>query len=295
MRTTDFRLADALGNSLGDKRLDILRRIGETGSISSAARAAGVSYKAAWQAIETLANLAGTPLVAKAVGGSGGGGANLTPAGITLLATAEKLDRARAAVLAELTEAGDSGAKPGQTRTRAGVGVGVGARTTSDDKAGGRHRSEGHPAPGLGPIQATTALGLKTSMRNHLPCRVASIRASGALVSVSLALADGSTLASRITRESVELLDLRPDMPALALCKATAVTIAARLAEQPGRNHLTGKVARVQRAGEGAEISILLGSGLHLVGFAQAGHGLKRGMAAEAAIEESAVVIGVAG
>ena len=36
--------------ALSDKRIDILRRIKETGSISEAARASGVSYKAAWQA-----------------------------------------------------------------------------------------------------------------------------------------------------------------------------------------------------------------------------------------------------
>ena len=57
-----------------DKRINILRRIHETGSISEAARLAKVSYKAAWQAIETLSNLAGAPLVEKVVGGSRGGG-----------------------------------------------------------------------------------------------------------------------------------------------------------------------------------------------------------------------------
>lgn len=72
------RLADPIAltrqlSSMVDKRFDILRRIGETGSISEAARTAGVSYKAAWQAIETLSNLAGSPLVEKVVGGSKGG------------------------------------------------------------------------------------------------------------------------------------------------------------------------------------------------------------------------------
>ena len=63
---------------LADKRIDILRRIGDVGSISEAARRAGVSYKAAWQAIETLNNLAGAPLVEKVVGGNKGGGTRLT-------------------------------------------------------------------------------------------------------------------------------------------------------------------------------------------------------------------------
>jgi molybdate transport system regulatory protein len=37
----------------------VLRRVGQTGSISQAAREAGISYKAAWQAIDTLTNLSG--------------------------------------------------------------------------------------------------------------------------------------------------------------------------------------------------------------------------------------------
>ena len=63
-------LGKALGHSKTDKRIDILRRLQDAGSISEAARRAGVSYKAAWQAIDILSNLAGTPLVEKVVGGA---------------------------------------------------------------------------------------------------------------------------------------------------------------------------------------------------------------------------------
>ena len=51
-------LLQALGHPLSDRRLQVLRALGECGSISQAARAVGVSYKAAWQAIDTLSNLA---------------------------------------------------------------------------------------------------------------------------------------------------------------------------------------------------------------------------------------------
>ena len=71
MNSSALHFAQALGHEATDKRLDILKRIGEVGSISEAARSANVSYKAAWQALETLSNLAGAPLVEKAVGGSG--------------------------------------------------------------------------------------------------------------------------------------------------------------------------------------------------------------------------------
>ena len=84
---------------LVDKRINILRRIHETGSISEAARLSNVSYKAAWQALETLTNLAGVPLVEKEVGGSKGGGTKLTAAGVTVLELSEKLTQARESVL----------------------------------------------------------------------------------------------------------------------------------------------------------------------------------------------------
>ena len=99
MPSTPLKLADALGHDTSDKRLDILRRVGEAGSISEAARGAGVSYKAAWQAVETLSNLAGAPLVERAVGGVGGGGAHLTDAGLQLLHVAARLQAAREQVL----------------------------------------------------------------------------------------------------------------------------------------------------------------------------------------------------
>ena len=43
MTTPQLLLADALGHPSSDKRIDILRRIGQVGSISEAARGAGVS------------------------------------------------------------------------------------------------------------------------------------------------------------------------------------------------------------------------------------------------------------
>ena len=108
MSNSSLPLADVLGHEVTDKRIDILRRIGEVGSISEAARGAGVSYKAAWQALETLTNLAGVPLVEKVVGGSGGGGAALTPAGQRVLQAAHALADARQQVLGRLKSDDDA-------------------------------------------------------------------------------------------------------------------------------------------------------------------------------------------
>ncbi len=109
MNKRTLPLDEVLGSQAADKRIDILRRIAQAGSISEAARAAGVSYKAAWQALETLANLAGTPLVEKAVGGSGGGGATLTAAGQRVLEAADEMARARQRILESFAHGDASG------------------------------------------------------------------------------------------------------------------------------------------------------------------------------------------
>lgn len=98
-------LMQALGHPLADRRLQVLRALGECGSISQAARHVGVSYKAAWQAIDTLGNLAGVAVVEKSVGGAGGGGAILTAAGHELLRAAHAMAQARGVVLQQLQSA----------------------------------------------------------------------------------------------------------------------------------------------------------------------------------------------
>ena len=96
--------ARAMGYAQADKRLEILHLVARHGSISQAAREAGISYKAAWQAIHTLTNLAGEPLVDSSVGGAGGGGACLTAAGTRLLHAAAEMDAARRDVLARIND-----------------------------------------------------------------------------------------------------------------------------------------------------------------------------------------------
>ena len=103
-----LQLAGALGHGPADKRIEILRRVDAAGSISQAARAAGVSYKAAWQALDALSNMAGAVLVERTVGGSGGGGAHLTQAGRQLLRAAGEFAQAREQVAAQWAGTGGS-------------------------------------------------------------------------------------------------------------------------------------------------------------------------------------------
>lgn len=57
-------------NFLGGGRVELMQRIAETGSISQAAKAMKMSYKAAWDAINAINRAWGTPLVESHPGGS---------------------------------------------------------------------------------------------------------------------------------------------------------------------------------------------------------------------------------
>ena len=131
--------------------------------------------------------------------------------------------------------------------------------------------------------------------RNQLSCTVKALAARGPMVRVEMLLPDGAALASRITRESAELLALTPGLTVIALCKATAVRIAASFATEEGRNQFSGRVMRASRASGSAEVTLELDAGLNLVGFADAASGLKTGSAAVAAVDEAAIVISVPG
>ena len=56
-----------------EKRIDLLFAIQKTGSISKAAKHVPMSYKSAWEAVDSMNNLAPTPIVEKETGGKGGG------------------------------------------------------------------------------------------------------------------------------------------------------------------------------------------------------------------------------
>ncbi len=68
-----------------DKKIALLEAIKKHGSISKAAKALPISYKVAWEIVDSLNNLSKEPIVSKAVGGSGGGGTILTRYGEKLL------------------------------------------------------------------------------------------------------------------------------------------------------------------------------------------------------------------
>ncbi|MCZ2103149.1 MAG: TOBE domain-containing protein [Burkholderiales bacterium] len=248
---------DALGQDRADRRIAILREIGTVGSISQAARNVGISYKAAWQAIDTLTNLAGVALVERAVGGVGGGGARLTDAARELLAAAGALRVARAQVVAQ--------AAPG-ARAHA-VASSLGVRTSMRNQWPCVVQSVKREGP---LVQVELAAQGDEALRLH--ARIT--RESAEL----LGLAQGMALQVLCKATAVRV---RP----------RAETGAAAGARSRNRNEWAGRVARVARGALGDEVVLTLDGGLQLVGFAPTGSGLRVRSLALASAEANALVL----
>jgi molybdate transport system regulatory protein len=71
--------------ALGPGKVRLLELIAKHGSISAAGRAMGMSYRRAWLLVDSLNKAFRVPLVAKQMGGTGGGGAVLTKLGQTVV------------------------------------------------------------------------------------------------------------------------------------------------------------------------------------------------------------------
>ncbi|MFI0472700.1 winged helix-turn-helix domain-containing protein [Halomonas sp. HMF6819] len=93
--TPTFQLRLALHRDviLGPGKVALLEAIDETGSISSAGRALGMSYKKAWQLIETMNGHFLEPLVETHAGGNERGGARLSATGRQVIAHFRALER----------------------------------------------------------------------------------------------------------------------------------------------------------------------------------------------------------
>jgi molybdate transport system regulatory protein len=69
------------GRFLGKGRVQLLDKIIEHGSISKAAKEMGMTYKKAWDLINSMNSQSAKPLVLTQTGGGGGGGAVVTEEG----------------------------------------------------------------------------------------------------------------------------------------------------------------------------------------------------------------------
>jgi len=88
---------------MGPGKAELVERIADTGSISAAARAMGMSYRRAWQLVEALNKDFRERVVTTAAGGARGGGARVTPFGERVVAEYRAMeDKASDAIASEL-------------------------------------------------------------------------------------------------------------------------------------------------------------------------------------------------
>ncbi len=88
------RIAFGPAFAIGPGKIDLLRAVAASGSISGAARSLGMTYKRAWFLIGTMDQGFGRPVVERSIGGRGGGGAKLTSLGEALLGHYDDIERA---------------------------------------------------------------------------------------------------------------------------------------------------------------------------------------------------------
>ncbi len=89
-----IRLLGPGNTKFGPGKAELLRRVGETGSIRSAAAQMSMSYNRAWTLVREMNRQFRAPLVHAVRGGPAGGGARVTVVGKKVLSRYSKMERA---------------------------------------------------------------------------------------------------------------------------------------------------------------------------------------------------------
>ncbi len=84
---------------IGPGKIQLLESIQACGSISAAGRAMDMSYKRAWDLVDEINTICGRTAVDRQTGGKHGGGAVLTPFGVSLVERYRRIERAAEAAV----------------------------------------------------------------------------------------------------------------------------------------------------------------------------------------------------
>lgn len=267
VRGRGIELKGSLWMTVGDKsfggpgRIELLSKIAEHGSITQAAKSMKMSYKAAWDAIDQMNNLAGEPLVERTTGGKGGGSTHLTPRGRQLVENFRLIEQEHRRFIDQIS-----------------------------------HQSERIADDFL----LIRRMGMKTSARNQFVGKIASIKRGAVNDEIEIDIVGGQKIVATITHESTGNLGLQIGTEVFALVKASSVIIMTDTgsAKISARNRLAGTISRLQPGAVNAEIVIDLPGGGAIASIitneSAAGLGLAVGGKASAIFKASSVIIGVA-
>ena len=211
---------------VGLERVALIEAIGELGSISAAAKQQGLSYKGAWDAVQTLNNLFDQPLVAAAPGGRSGGAASVTDHGRAVVTAFRRVQQEIDAALAKLE-----------------TGFATGA-----------------------PADLFWSLGMRTSARNALRGTISRASPGAVNGEVVLDIGAGVEIVAILTNQSIADLKLAPGRAAIALIKSSFVLLAkGENLRTSARNQIAGVVASREDGAVNSEIVLDVGGGKTLV------------------------------
>lgn len=243
---------------VGRDRIRLLEAVAEHGSISKAAKAMGISYKTAWEAVDAINNLLPTPAFVTRTSGRVGGAAEMTKEGRRLITVFHRLEDHLAKISSLIAE-------------------------------------EGLEDIGDALLWAT---GFKVSARNIFHTEVVSVRRWPVDVEVVLRISEDHNIHATITNAATEQLGLAPGRKALAFVKAPFVRLVSPdEASNVRRNLFRGSVMRRIDAEVHSEVHIDLTNGKTLVAVVPRHQvedlGIAEGSDAAATFEPDHVIIAV--
>ena len=249
------------GENLGGPgRIELLARIAECGSITQAAKAMKISYKAAWDAVNLMNNLAGQAIVERATGGRGGGSTHLTRRGERLVASFRVLEQEHRRFVAELSHQ---------------------ARGLEED------------------LVLIRRMGMKTSARNQFWGKVMQVKQGAVNDEIELEVLGSQRIVAVITHESAENLGLQEGTEAFALIKSSSILLMTgdEGAKLSARNRLSGTISCLQLGAVNAEVILELPGGgtvTSIITKESVAHlGLDIGVTASACFKASSVILGI--
>lgn len=257
----EFRLGRLGEEFVSERRIALLEAIDATGSISQAAKQAGMSYKGAWDAMEQMNNLAEQPLVQRRTGGRHGGGTLLTEQGRQLVALYRRAADYHHRFLDMLREDMDNPE----------------AFFSLDRR-----------------------LGMQISVKNQLLGTVSTINKGAVNAEVILSLGEQQAMTAIVTNESVEQLELKANDDVIALIKESSVFLAVddEAPKISARNLLQGEVTRAEEGAVNAEVVVGLPGGKSIVSIISneglRSLGIHQGLKVWACIKASDVMLATA-
>jgi len=245
-------------NFLGSGRIELLEQIDKTGSIHAAAKVMKMSYKAAWERINSMNLLAEKPLIERTTGGKGGGGTKLTPYAQDLIITFKKIELLHRQFMDRFSEAGESPEK-------------------------------------LARILSRTFL--TTSARNQLPSILSDITINGLNASLTLSLDPFWRIQSNITLKSVQNMGLEIGCDVYAIIKSSDIKISASMPESSDTelNIIHGNIHTIESGNEINEVIFHFGDHHELIASVPKSDSVSfiTGMKAYAIISSKNIILGL--